>query len=39
VARVEVIKGDAARAQFGDEARNGVVQIFLKEGAKGSGRR
>ena len=28
--RVEVLKGEAAVATYGDEAKNGVVQIFLK---------
>ena len=37
VDRVEVIKGDAARAQFGEDAANGVVQIYLKEGVKRPG--
>lgn len=32
--RIEVIKGDAARAQFGPEAANGVIQIFTKDGAE-----
>lgn len=30
--RVEVVKGGAALATFGDEAAHGVVQIFTKEG-------
>lgn len=30
IERVEVMKGDAARALFGDEGSSGVVQIFLK---------
>lgn len=29
--RVEVIKGDAARTVHGDDAKNGVIQIFLKK--------
>ena len=29
---IEVIKGSAARRQFGSEARNGVIQIYLKPG-------
>lgn len=28
--RIEVVKGDAARLQFGSEARDGVIQIFTK---------
>ncbi len=44
VARIEVIKGDAARQRYGSEARNGVIQIFTKSSAEspkkedGSGR-
>jgi len=30
--RIEVIKGEAAYEQFGDEASGGVIQIFLKAG-------
>ena len=37
VARVEVVKGEAARGLFGDEAADGVVQIFLKQGSDEDG--
>ena len=30
--RVEVIKGPAARTLYGEEAANGLIQIFLREG-------
>lgn len=33
IERIEVIKGEAARGLFGDEAVNGVIQIFTKEPA------
>ena len=32
IERIEVLKGEAARAIFGDEAAGGVIQIFLKLG-------
>lgn len=36
--RIEVIRGDAARARFGPEAANGVIQIYTKGGgAEGAG--
>lgn len=35
--RIEVIKGDAALELFGSDATNGVVQVFLKTQAGGSG--
>lgn len=31
IARVEVLKGPAAQELYGDEASNGVIQIFLNE--------
>ncbi len=31
IKRIEVVKGEAARRLFGDEAENGVIQIFTKE--------
>ena len=34
--RIEVIKGDAARQRYGSEARNGVIQIFMKSSAESS---
>ena len=36
IARIEVIKGDAARQRYGSEARNGVIQIFMKSSAESS---
>ena len=33
IERIEVLKGDAAEAMYGDEASAGVVQIFMKDGA------
>ncbi len=35
--RIEVIKGEAAKTQYGEEAANGVIQIFLKPGDLGFG--
>ena len=32
--RLEVVKGEAARTLYGDEAAAGVVQVFLKPGAQ-----
>ena len=32
IERIEILKGQAARAIFGDEAAGGVIQIFLKLG-------
>ncbi len=37
VERVEVLKGAAAAALYGDEAAGGVVQIFLKDGVRRPG--
>jgi len=31
IERIEIIKGDAAAALFGEEAAAGVIQIFLKK--------
>jgi outer membrane receptor for ferrienterochelin and colicin len=31
IERIEVIKGAAANAQFGPDAKNGVIQVFLKK--------
>ncbi|MXW15974.1 MAG: TonB-dependent receptor plug domain-containing protein [Gemmatimonadetes bacterium] len=31
--RIEVMKGDAARKEFGEEAAHGVIQIFTKKGS------
>lgn len=28
--RIEIVKGDAARLKYGSEARDGVIQIFMK---------
>ncbi len=36
IARIEVIKGDAARLHYGSEAENGVIQIFTKSSAESS---
>ncbi len=44
IARVEVIKGPAAKREYGSEAEGGVIQVFLKPDsesdnkASGSGR-
>ena len=35
--RIEVIKGDAARAQYGEDAANGVIHIYLKTVVRGEG--
>ncbi len=37
VERVEVLKGAAAAAMYGEEAAGGVIQIYLKEGVKRPG--
>lgn len=39
IERVEVIKGAAATTLYGTEASAGVIQIFTKQGAEGSGMR
>ena len=36
IERVEVIKGAAARTLYGEEAANGVIQIFTKDGDSGA---
>ena len=33
--RIEVMKGEAARKEFGEEAAHGVIQIFTKKGSRG----
>ncbi len=35
--RVEIVKGEAAKAQYGEEGSNGVVQVFLKSGDDADG--
>ncbi len=37
IERIEIVKGDAARATYGDIGTNGVINIFLKTDARGGG--
>ena len=39
IARIEVVKGDAAVTMWGDRAANGVIQIFTKSATGVSARR
>lgn len=32
IERIEIVKGDAAKARWGDEATHGVIQIFTRAG-------